>query len=1426
MRHAFFLRRGLLAAVLLLATVLRGAESGSALVLRDGDRVALIGDTFAEREQYSGWIETMLTARFGNQSVVFRNLGWSADTPAGDSRFGLSLMQAGHEPATEGWTQLSRQIGELKPTVAFIGYGMAASFAGEAGVERFKADYRRLLDTLAEAVPDVRLVLLSPIPHEALGAPWPDPAARNRTLSVYAAAIAELAAERRAGFVPLFSRLQGAGPGARLTDNGIHLSADGYRRVAEEIEDSLFGPSPGSAWRSSVHTEALRAAIVRKNEWYFHRSRPANMAYIFGFRRHEQGRNAAEVLQFDEYVAAEEARIAALRSLRPVEVLPAPRPARLAPAPVTPQPRPSFEVAEGFEVTLWAENPLLHKPVQMNFDARGRLWVASSAMYPQIEPGQEPVDQIIVLEDSAGLGRADKATVFAEGLLIPTGLEPGDGGVYVAQSTELLHFADTNGDGRADVRRTVLSGFGTEDTHHNLHTLRWGPDGRLHLSQSVYTRTDTETPHGVVRLKAGGVFRLDPRDQRMEILFRGFVNTWGHQFDAYGRSFLTDGAGNSGVAWGVDGATYRTLAPARRVLQSVSPGDYPKFCGLEIIRSAHFPDDWQGDVITADFRANRIVRFKLSEQGSGFVTRQMPDVLRTTTDSFRPIDVRLGPDGALYVADWSNPIIQHGEVDFRDPRRDKVHGRIWRIAAKERPLLPVVDFTTLTNAELFARLSSPNGYDQERATRVLVERGAAKVQADLGAWTASLAPGDAAARLRALWLHQAFGAAPEALVDTLLTSTDADARAAAVRALGAQVPLARLAVLVDDAHPRVRLEAVRALGRHASAEAAALALGVLARPMDPFIDYALWLTINELAGPWVAAVQSGAWSPDGREAQLEFALKSIEPALASTILGGILAQRGLPRDGSGPWIDLVGAAGGPDELRRMLDAVKAGDLVAEAVPRALRALADAARLRKVRPAGSADDLMPVLTSATGAARTAAFQVAGAWQFAPALPVLVRAAGDPASAAAERQAAFTALRDIGGADAIAAARDLGANGATPAIRRDAVVVLAALDLAHAVPDLLRVLRETGDEAQAQALWRELLAVRSVGARLTEALQTETLPPAVAQAGLRPAREGNRHAALVPLLLQQAGMSLSAAELSPEELRTLAREALLKGDAMRGERIYRRTELACVACHAIGGAGGRLGPDLTSIGASAPPDYLVEAMLYPNAKIKEGYHAVAITTRSGSELSGMVVAESATEIRLRDAANQEVSVAVNDIARRTSVGSLMPAGLLDGLVPEERLDLIKFLTQLGKPGEFDASRGGVARAWRMYYVTSRNQHLGVSRVTQGDATLTDWQPIVALVSGLLPADEIARNVPGHGRNRPQFAAVDFDAPRAGEVTLALEGRITGLWLNGEPVPVAPRVAVAVSAGRHVLVLQLDEREPVDVRVTSPDVTFVAP
>ena len=358
-----------------------------------------------------------------------------------------------------------------------------------------------------------------------------------------------------------------------------------------------------------------------------------------------------------------------------------------------------FIIPEGFEINLWASDPMIRKPVQMNWDAQGRLWVVSSTTYPQIKPGDETVDQVVVLEDTKHAGKADKATVFADGLRIPTALMPADGGCYVANSTEILFLKDTDGDGKADSRLTVLSGFGTEDTHHLVHTFRFTPEGMLSFNQSIYIHSHLETPWGVKRLMGGGVWEFRPETRKADVFCKGLVNSWGREFDRWGQSFLTDGAGSGGINFAFPQAVFVSSPGAKRIIDGLNPGQ-PKQAGLEIIDEPHFPDDWQGTFVTCDFRGNRINRFKLTESGSGYVSKQLEDVMASKHGGFRPIDVRTGPDGALYIADWYNPIIQHGEVDFRDPRRDHVHGRIWRLTAKGRPLSVNPDFSKMNYDQL------------------------------------------------------------------------------------------------------------------------------------------------------------------------------------------------------------------------------------------------------------------------------------------------------------------------------------------------------------------------------------------------------------------------------------------------------------------------------------------------------------------------------------------------------------------------------------------------------------------------------------------------------------------------------------------------------------------------------------------------------
>ncbi len=176
----------------------------------------------------------------------------------------------------------------------------------------------------------------------------------------------------------------------------------------------------------------------------------------------------------------------------------------------------SFQVADGFEVKLFAsEKNGVVKPIQMRFDAQGRLWVIGSTVYPQLEPGQTPNDKVLILEDTNRDGVCDKTTVFADGLMIPTGIEPGGGGAYIGHGTELLFLKDTDGDGKADERRVFMRGFGTGDNHQNINSFAWGPGGELWMSQGLHIHSAVETPWGLVRLDQAGLWRFPPRCQEL-----------------------------------------------------------------------------------------------------------------------------------------------------------------------------------------------------------------------------------------------------------------------------------------------------------------------------------------------------------------------------------------------------------------------------------------------------------------------------------------------------------------------------------------------------------------------------------------------------------------------------------------------------------------------------------------------------------------------------------------------------------------------------------------------------------------------------------------------------------------------------------------------------------------------------------------------
>lgn len=332
---------------------------------------------------------------------------------------------------------------------------------------------------------------------------------------------------------------------------------------------------------------------------------------------------------------------------------------------------------------------------------------------------------------------------------------------------------------------------------------------------------------------------------------RGLVNAWGLCWDDNGQVFETDGAGGEGINYIFQGGWYFTAVGARRTFPGLNPGS-PKYCGLERITGNHLPEGWNGALITNDFRGHRVCGYRLSEDGAGYQAKESVELIRSSHPAFRPIDVRQGPDGAIYLADWFNPIIQHGEVDFRDPRRDKTHGRIWRVSPTGKAARPKPNLNQMSDAELVKALGSDLEWTRHQARMVMRDREPTGLLRELA--TLEKGAGDVLL-MQIQWARLALQDHSVDLIQKLLQSSTPAIRAGALRALSwAKVSEEKrweiLQSAMKDASSKVRLEVIRSLGSIQTLEALKGALGFLAGGVDRFEEYAIWLTVNDLKDQW------------------------------------------------------------------------------------------------------------------------------------------------------------------------------------------------------------------------------------------------------------------------------------------------------------------------------------------------------------------------------------------------------------------------------------------------------------------------------------------------------------------------------------------------------------------------------------------------
>jgi len=795
-----------------LAKVATLAKPTPAVLPAKPTNILFYGNSMVERLLEHGELEARLQITRPEAGLKIRSLAWTGD-------------EVGNRLRLEKYAKhMKKLIAEWPADTLVLGYGLFESFAGQAGLAEFQQQYRDHIRQLQQVHPGAKIVLLSPTAIEGADAD------RQAEVALYTKAISDLAEEVDADFISLFAPTSDAFAASvmPLTTGGIHFNNAGNAVIAATIAEALGATTEVDP----DHLAEVALAAAAKQKRVAEIVRPKNAVVYFGVRERPDEYNA-EMPRYHEMIRRTEAVVHELAATpgKAFADVPVPSLEPMGPGkgrddgPKTgiiktvAENQAEFTVADGYEVNLFAseeEFPELRNPVQIAFDARGRLWVVTMPSFPHTVPGLTPPDKILILEDTDRDGKADKVTTYMEGLDALDGIAFHHDGVIISEQPRLWMTRDTDGNDQTDFQTELLRGIDVTDSHHGGMILS-GPMGDISFCDGVFHRSQLETPFGVHRGIDATTYRLDPTTGRINSEWQHITpNPWNVAFDRWGQQYQMYGDG--GVFDGV--SLVWTPRGSYHPYGYAQLASYGKGSGMAITSSPNFPDSFQQGFVSASLLGRYAVNMTTMNFDTGMAkTGEHITLLSSPNAAFRPADLEFGMDGALYVSDFCSPIIGHAQHPMRDPHWDHDYGRIWRIVNKDKPL--VKDWPQIEGAapyDLAMLLTSPTDLVRHHA-RIELRKHGAEGLAVLDQWFRGL---DKSGRdydqlaLEVVFVAAGLGEARPALIDQLLVSEDPLYRGAAIHTLRVQADLypevrERLAKMTSDPHPRVQNQLIGAI---------------------------------------------------------------------------------------------------------------------------------------------------------------------------------------------------------------------------------------------------------------------------------------------------------------------------------------------------------------------------------------------------------------------------------------------------------------------------------------------------------------------------------------------------------------------------------------------------------------------------------------